>query len=119
MRIAIASSGNEVCQHFGHCEVFTLFDLENNQIVKETSLPNPGHQPGFLPGFLKEQGVDLVIAGGMGAKAKELFDANSIKTITGLSGKVNDVIQAFLNGSLVSTNETCSHEHHDGGSCNH
>ena len=66
MKIAVASMGNAVAGHFGHCENFNIFDAENGAIVKTESIPNPGHRPGFLPNFLGDMGVEVIIAGGMG-----------------------------------------------------
>ncbi len=111
MRVAIARTGNEASQHFGYSDNFMIYDIEDNKVVKEAILPNPGHQPGFLPRFLKDNGVEVIIAGGMGSKAKEIFQGFNIHTITGLSGTVDDILQSFLNNSLVGTNETCNHDH--------
>ena len=59
MRIAVAANGNEVAGHFGHCENFWLYDVENQAIVKEESIPNPAPRPGFLPKALSQQMVDF------------------------------------------------------------
>ena len=45
MKIVVASMGNEVAGHFGHCENFIFFDTEDGKIVSENSVPNPGHRP--------------------------------------------------------------------------
>ena len=66
MRIAVASENGKVTEHFGHCQGFMLFDTDNNQIVKSETIPNPGHKPGFLPNFLADRGVNVIISGGMG-----------------------------------------------------
>ena len=71
MRIAVASDNEMVTQHFGHCEGFILFDAENNKIVKSETIENPGHKPGFLPNFLADHGVNVMISGGMGGGAVE------------------------------------------------
>ena len=65
-KIAVASEVNEVAGHFGHCSNFNIYEVENGKIVKEESIPNPGHRPGFLPNFLNELGAKVVISGGMG-----------------------------------------------------
>lgn len=117
MKIAIAKTGNEAAEHFGHCDSFMIYEVEDGNILKETSLANPGHEPGVLPVFLKEQGVNVVIAGGMGSRAMQLFAANNIQTITGLSGTVKDVLTSYLNNTLVGTNESC--KHHDENECEH
>ncbi|MBO8158233.1 NifB/NifX family molybdenum-iron cluster-binding protein [Thermosyntropha sp.] len=118
MKIAVACMGNKVSEHFGHCEDFAVFKVENGQIVAKEVIPNPEHQPGFLPGFLKKQGVDVVITGGMGSRAKELFAEKNIKTVTGVSGEAEEVVQKYLAGNLVSTDETCQH-HGEGHGCSH
>jgi len=113
MRLAIARTGNEASQHFGHCDNFMIYDIEDNKIVNQSILQNPGHVPGALPPFLHEHGVKVVIAGGMGERAREIFTANDIQTITGLNGSVEEVLNAYLSNTLEASNETCDHEGHD------
>jgi predicted Fe-Mo cluster-binding NifX family protein len=113
MLIAIPSEGNVVCPHFGHCEMFTMYDTDTKQF---NSLPNPGHTPGFLPGFLKEKGAQLVIAGGMGGRAQDLFAESGIELIVGVSGNIKDVVISFEKGELKSTGAVCS-EHAHAGDC--
>jgi len=112
--IAIASNNEEVSQHFGYCEGFHLFKVENNLVIERRLVPNPGHKPGFLPSYLHEQGVNIIIAGGMGGSAIELFRNNEIEVITGANGSVEGALQQYLNGTLQSTNSSCNeHMHHE------
>jgi predicted Fe-Mo cluster-binding NifX family protein len=114
MKIAVASDKNNVSPHFGHCEGFAVFEVEDKKIGVRDFLPNPGHRPGFLPLFLKEHGVEVIIAGGMGAAAQELFKANGITVIIGAGGSTQEVIRKYLEGVLESTGSVChEHEHHD------
>jgi predicted Fe-Mo cluster-binding NifX family protein len=116
MKIAIASLKGAVCPHFGYCEEFVLCDVENGQVNHQENLPNPGHRPGFLPLFLKEHGVDVIITGGMGSGAVELFEQSKIKILTGITGSNEMVIQKWVNGELESTGSVCfEHQHH--GNC--
>jgi predicted Fe-Mo cluster-binding NifX family protein len=69
---------------------------------------NPGHIPAFLPNFLKEKNVDVVIVDGIGARALELFKSEGIKVISNTSGIEREVIQKFLEGKLEETSEPCS-----------
>ena len=117
MRIAVAKEGNMISEHFGHCKQFVIYDVEGTKIAKETIVDNPGHQPGFLPVFLKEKGVTEVISGGMGRRAIDLFAANGIKTITGATGPVKDVVAEYLAGRLIGTGEVC--QHHEEHQCEH
>ncbi|MCR4431827.1 MAG: NifB/NifX family molybdenum-iron cluster-binding protein [Tepidanaerobacteraceae bacterium] len=122
MKIAIATEGNVVSAHFGHCPQYTIFDVDEkqNKINSKKIIENPGHQPGFLPGYLAELGVNCIIAGGMGPRAQELFAQNKIETITGVSGRVDDVIQEYLEGNIAGSGNLCDHEEGDhGGHCSH
>lgn len=113
MLIAIPKEAEQVCPHFGHCQQFALYDSVSKQLK---FIDNPGHSPGFLPGFLKQQGVELIIAGGMGGRAQELFSSLGIETIVGISGNIDDVLVKFQKGELKSTGEVCS-EHRHAGEC--
>ena len=89
---------------------FNLYEVENNKIVKEESIPNPGHKPGFLPNFLNEQGVDVIISGGMGGGAISIFNEKNIEVIVGASGDARAAAEAWARGELKSTGSVC-HEH--------
>jgi predicted Fe-Mo cluster-binding NifX family protein len=118
MKIAVASENDMVTEHFGHCTNFNIFEAEGNKILKSESIPNPGHRPGFLPNFLNDMGVKVVISGGMGRGAIDIFDEKGIEVITGASGKAKEVAEAYLEGSLKSTGSVCQeHKHHD--QCGH
>lgn len=114
IKIAVASEHEYVTEHFGHCINFNIFDADNNQIVKKESIPNPGHKPGFLPNYLNDMGVNVIISGGMGGGAIDIFNEKDIEVIVGASGKAQDAAEAYLNGQLKSTGSVChEHQHHD------
>lgn len=110
LKIAVAAMGHTVAGHFGHCENFVFFDTENGQIVAENSVPNPGHRPGFLPNFLADNGAKVVIAGGMGGGAVDIFNERDVEVILGAQGDVRENVAAYLRGELKSTGSVC-HEH--------
>ncbi len=112
MKIAVASMGNMVAGHFGHCENFNIYEVENQEIVSEKSIPNPGHKPGFLPNYLNDMGVNVIISGGMGAGAIEIFNEKKIEVVTGASGIAKNATQNFVKGSLKSTGSVCNHHEH-------
>lgn len=111
MKIAIPTDKGQVSAHFGHCEHFTIYDVDESQekVIAKDVIDNPGHEPGFLPVFLAKHNVNCIIAGGMGSRAKQLFDQNNIQTITGASGIVDEVIQEYLSGNIVSKGNYCDH----------
>ncbi len=110
VRIAVASDKGMVTEHFGHCEEFIMFDAENGQITKSEKIANPGHKPGFLPNFLNDQGVNVIISGGMGGGAVQIFNENNIEVIVGAKGEAKAVAEAYLQGSLEYTGSIC-HDH--------
>lgn len=113
MKIAIASDNKKVSEHFGFCEAFESFEVKDNEIIGWETILNPGHKPGFLPNYLHEQGVDVIIAGGMGEKAAKIFSSNGIEVICGASGPIKDVARDYVNNTLESTGSLCDKEHED------
>ncbi|NLV26738.1 MAG: dinitrogenase iron-molybdenum cofactor [Methanomicrobiales archaeon] len=113
MKIAIACDGKEVSGHFGHCEGYAIYDATDSVIAFSETLQSPGHEPGRLPVFLAEHGVNLIIAGGMGARAVQLFNDNNIEVILGVGGPVDVAAQDFIAGRLKSTGSVCNHHDHE------
>jgi ATP-binding protein involved in chromosome partitioning len=112
MRFAIPITGGMVSQHFGHCEQFALLDTDDgsNEVIKKQMVTSPAHQPGLLPGWLAQQGVSVVITGGMGSQAQMLFSQNNIKTVTGIDGNdLEKIVKDYLQGTLSAGNNTCDH----------
>ena len=116
MKIAVASEGMIVTGHFGHCERFWLFDVEEGKITGETTVANPGHRPGFLPNFLNDQGINVIISGGMGGGAVDIFNSHNIEVVVGARGHVKDNVETYLRGELKSTGSVC-HEHQHANEC--
>ena len=113
MIVAVATENNLVAQHFGRCPEYTLFKISDGAVDEEIVISNPGHEPGFLPGYLANMGVKCIIAGGMGQRAQSLFHGESIETCVGISGTVKGVVEAYLAGELQPGVSNC--EHPDGG----
>lgn len=116
MKIAVASEGKMVTEHFGHCEVFAIFVAENDQITSKELVANPGHKPGFLPNFLNDIGVNVIISGGMGGGAVEIFNEHGIEVVTGASGDAEVAANSYLQGKLKSSGSVC-HEHQHTNEC--
>lgn len=116
MKIAVATDRGSVTEHFGHCENFVIFTVGNGKIIGEENCPNPGHKPGFLPVYLDERGVNVIISGGMGGGAVDLFNEKGIEVVTGASGDTRKAAEAYLSGDLKSTGSVC-HEHNHSDEC--
>ncbi len=109
MKIAVATENNSVAAHFGHCPQYTLVEVEGGKVLEQKVIPNPGHEPGFLPGYLASLGVNCIIAGGMGSRAQSLFAGEKIEAFVGISGTVEQVIADYLSGTLKSGVSMCDH----------
>ena len=112
LKIAVPTVAGSLCQHFGHCEQFSLLDVdpENKTILKTTMVTPPPHEPGLLPKWLHEQGADVIIAGGMGSRAQELFLGKGIHVVTGASPEAPEVIVGkYLRGELATGANVCDH----------
>jgi len=114
MKIAVASMGTQISGHFGHCENFNIYETKDGAIQSKSVVPNPGHRPGFLPNFLGDMGVNVIIAGGMGGGAVEIFNERNIEVIVGAEGSAREAVENYLKGDLKSTGSVChQHEHAD------
>ncbi len=114
MKIAVAAEGTQVTEHFGHCPSFLIFDTADGQITGVENVPNPGHKPGFLPNFLADRGVKVIISGGMGGGAIDIFNQRDVEVIVGASGDGRQAVESYLRGELKSTGSVChEHAHHD------
>ena len=107
MKTAISTDGEYVSAHFGRCPSFTIVEIEGENILSKEVVANPGHRPAFLPQFLSEKGVSCIITGGMGRRAEALFAEKSIKTLVGITGRVNDVIEELISGRLEGGESLC------------
>jgi predicted Fe-Mo cluster-binding NifX family protein len=112
MRIAIPVSGGKLAEHFGHCEQFALIDVDKmkKEVLTKVLVDAPPHQPGLLPKWLADQGANVVIAGGMGRKARELFEQNSIAVVIGASERSPElIVSCYLHDSLNTGENICGH----------
>jgi predicted Fe-Mo cluster-binding NifX family protein len=112
MKIAIPLAEGKLTMHFGHCASFAMIDVDTGtkKILKREDIAAPEHQPGLLPPWLAERGANVIIAGGMGSSAQELFAAQGIQVIIGASAETPEaLISNYLAGTLQVGNNVCDH----------
>ena len=113
MRIAIPLADGRLSSHFGHCDQFALVDVdEPTKEIRATALhAPPAHAPGALPAWLAEQGAEVVIAGGIGQRAQQLFTASGIDVVVGApaSAQPQELVRAYLDGTLAGGQNVCDH----------
>jgi predicted Fe-Mo cluster-binding NifX family protein len=121
MKIALPSNGSEIDAHFGHCQCFTIFSVDDdNKITSEETLTPPsgcGCKSSIVP-QLADMGVSVMLAGNMGGGAVNVLANNGIKVVRGCAGDVREVAQAWLAGNVNDSGASCK-AHGDGGCSSH
>ena len=111
--IPITEEGN-LNSHFGHSAVFAVIETEDKTIISNQKLTPPPHTPGAIPKWLIAEGVTDVIAGGIGEKASKILEHFGVNVHKGAASLSSDeLIVAFLNGSIELNDKNCSHNHHE------
>ena len=121
-RVAVSADDSNgldsvVSPHFGRCPYYILVDLDDREVRQVNVVANPNfgrHAPGTVPTFIRHQGADVMLAGGMGRRAIALFQEYGIQAVTGAAGSVRHALEQYLGGELQKA-EPCStslgHEH--------
>lgn len=112
MKIAVPVANGQLAVHFGHCEKFAFVEVnDNGDVMPGTEyVTPPPHEPGVLPAWLHGQGVTHVIAGGMGQRALQMFQANGIRVVVGAASNDPEAsVRAFLTGTLELVDNLCDH----------
>ena len=112
LRFAIPTSDGLLCPHFGHCQEFTLIDVDpsSKRVLSTTTIPAPEHEPGLLPAWLADKGAGFIIAGGMGSRAQQLFAEQGVTVVTGApAAEPETVVRQYLADTLVTGENVCDH----------
>ena len=118
MKIAVTYDNGNIFQHFGKTENFKVYEVEDNQVVSSEVIGSNGTGHGALAGLLSEQGVDVLICGGIGGGPQAALAEAGVELCSGAEGDVDAAVEAYLNGTLTSAGATCDHhDHEEGHSC--
>lgn len=118
MKIAVTYDNGNVFQHFGKTESFKVYEVENNQVVKSEVIGSNGTGHGALAGLLADQGIDVLICGGIGGGAQAALAEAGVELCSGAEGDTDAAVEAYLKGELTSAGATCDHHgHEEGHSC--
>ncbi len=107
---AIPTLAGKACAHFGHCQSFAVVEADGDQLGELKFLDPPVHQPGSYPRFLADNGVDIIIAGGMGVMAQNLFRENQIEVHLGVGEEEpRELVERYLRDELQAGGNLCNH----------
>ena len=116
MKIALPSKENRIDNHFGHCEYFTVFTVnDNKEIISEEKVDSPtgcGCKSDIAQ-TLSLMGVNVMLAGNMGEGAVNVLGSHGIKVFRGCSGEIKTVIQNYLDGKLIDSGIMCLEHPHE------
>lgn len=99
-RIAVAYEDGNVFQHFGHTRQFKVYTVKDDVVESSAVIEAGDSGHGALGGFLRDNGVDALICGGIGAGAQQALAASGIALFGGVSGNADQAVAAFLAGQL-------------------
>lgn len=116
MKIALPSRQNLIDSHFGHCEYFTVFtvDQDRREIISEEIVESPAGCgcKSNIAHVLAAMDVKFMLAGNMGDGAVNVLNNSGIEVLRGCAGDVRDVTLSWLSGSLLDSGDSCQeHEH--------
>jgi len=132
IQVAIPLQGGRFCEHFGGAEAFAFYtvDLASGTVGERRVDTPPEHGRGIFPMWLRNQGTEIVLAGGMGPRAVGIFAQHGIDVVLGVSGDNPDaMVEKYLAGTLDATGQVChdqgyhdcghdhGHEHDGRGGC--
>jgi Mrp family chromosome partitioning ATPase/predicted Fe-Mo cluster-binding NifX family protein len=113
-KIAVTTDENHnVFQHFGHCETFTVFDIEENSLVSTSTLTNSTSGHTATVQLLKDMGVNVLICGGIGSAAMSMLMEDDVLVIPGMQGDIDVAVASYLDGSSATSYEANCNHHHD------
>ena len=115
MKIAVTYDNGEIFQHFGKTESFKVYEVEDNKVVSSEVIGSNGTGHGALAGLLAEQGVNVLICGGIGSGAQAALTEAGIELCAGAQGNTDQAVESYLKGELVSSGANCDHHHHEEG----
>ena len=115
MKIAVTYDNGEIFQHFGKTESFKVYEVEDNKVVSSEVIGSNGTGHGALAGLLAEQGVNVLICGGIGGGAQTALTEAGIELCAGAQGNTDQAVESYLKGELVSSGANCYHHHHEEG----
>ena len=117
MKIAATYDNGNIFQHFGKTEFFKVYEVEDNKVVSSEVIGSNGTGHGALAGLLAEQGISVLICGGIGGGAQSALAEAGSELCSGAQGDADAAVEAYLKGELVSTGVNCDHHHEEGHSC--
>ena len=115
MKIAVPTKNGVVDNHFGHCDHYTIFTVNDGEVKMKEILPSPqgcGCKSGIVF-VLCQKGVQVMLVGNMGEGARNVLESNGIKVIRGCYGDIDKLVMDYIAGNVVDNGEQCSH--HDCG----
>jgi len=123
MRIAIpVTDDGRIAGHFGHCAAFVFFEgnPDSGEVQEVGRSPSPEHRPGVLPRLLIGQNVDVLLCGGIGARARDILEAAGVSVVSGVqTANPAGAALEYIQGRLRAKGGQCTGHGRQGSGCSH
>jgi predicted Fe-Mo cluster-binding NifX family protein len=111
--IGVPYLNGNVNAHFGSTQAFLIAETADGRVERSSLFELQGmqHNHSGIAGFLKDQGVEVILAGGMGAPMQQALKQAGFSVYCGVTGPALEAVDAFLRGEIEHSESTCGHHH--------
>jgi predicted Fe-Mo cluster-binding NifX family protein len=102
VKVAIPRFGEEVAPCFEYSATIAIFTIEQSRIANQTDFVLQSQQSFDRFRLLRDQGVDTLICGGVENRFEDLIRDNGIEVISWVVGNVDELLNLFIKGRLIS-----------------
>jgi len=118
-KIAIPLAQQQPTPHFGAADSFLILEMDEDtgSLASKNMATPPPHERGVFPRWLRDQGVQAIIAGGMGPRAQAMLAGFGIDVAYGAEDgrDPEELAKAYMKGELPTTTAPCGGGFHDCG----
>ena len=109
MKILVPIENDMIYQHIGHTPALRLYDVEGNTVLHAKDYVPNGQGHVIMCQIALELGANVVIAGGFGLPVQQTLSSNGIQIFGGVSGRADDAVLAYLEGTLTYNPDIAKH----------
>jgi predicted Fe-Mo cluster-binding NifX family protein len=104
--------------HFGQCAFYKIYTISEEGQISSVKTIASEQGCGCKSGIarkLASDGVEIMVAGGIGGGAIATLNNSGIQVVRGCSGMADEIVKLYIAGKIKDSGESClHHEHHHG-----
>ncbi len=106
MRVAMPRFGESIAPCFGYSATITIFTIKRGKVMDQVDFRLQSRDILDRVRLLRDQQVGTLICGGLEERLQDMLETNGVRVISWVSGRVDDLLNCFLRGELVSRAES-------------